>query len=40
MQRWEYRMKWYGEDEAEAKAIVQPAGQLFGASTFPPGEDE
>ncbi len=40
MQRWEYRVKWYGEDEAEAKAIAQPAGQMFGTSTFPPGEDE
>ncbi|MDL2273440.1 hypothetical protein LJC34_02695 [Oscillospiraceae bacterium OttesenSCG-928-G22] len=40
MQRWEYRMKWYGEDEATAKAMVQPAGPTYGANTYPPGEDE
>lgn len=40
MQRWEYRMKWYGEDEATAKARTQPAGPVYGERTFPPGEDE
>ncbi|MDL2318079.1 hypothetical protein LJC74_03160 [Eubacteriales bacterium OttesenSCG-928-A19] len=40
MQRWEYRVKWYGEDEATAKAMVQPAGPVYGSNTFPPGEDE
>ncbi|HWQ76566.1 MAG TPA: hypothetical protein VN441_14735 [Syntrophomonas sp.] len=24
MQKWEYRCKWYGEDEATAKAMIQP----------------
>lgn len=40
MQRWEYRVKWYGEDEATAKANTQPAGPVYGGRTFPPGEDE
>lgn len=40
MQRWEYRVKWYGEDEATAKANTQPAGPVYGERTFPPGEDE
>lgn len=40
MQRWEYRVKWYGEDEATAKAITQPPGPVYGRGNFPPGEDE
>jgi A118 family predicted phage portal protein len=40
MQRWEYRVKWYGEDEAAAKSAIQSMMPTFGASTFPPGEDE
>lgn len=40
MQRWEYRVKWYGEDEATAKAKTQPTGPVYGGRTFPPGEDE
>ncbi len=40
MQRWEYRVKWYGEDEATAKANTQPAGPVYGGRSFPPGEDE
>lgn len=40
MQRWEYRVKWYGDDEETAKAITQPPGPVYGRSTFPPGEDE
>lgn len=40
MQRWEYRVKWYGEDEATAKAITQPPGPVYGRGSFPPGEDE
>lgn len=34
MQKWEYRVKWYGEDEATAKAMcaemAEPAGDPFG----------
>lgn len=30
MQPWEYRSKWYGEDEATAKAAVSQSGGLFG----------
>lgn len=40
MQRWEYRVKWYGEDEATAKANTQPPGPVYGRGNFPPGEDE
>ena len=40
MQRWEYRMKWYGEDEATAKANTQPPGPVYGRNSFPPGEDD
>lgn len=40
MQRWEYRVKWYGEDEATAKANTQPPGPVYGREAFPPGEDE
>lgn len=40
MQRWEYRVKWYGEDEATAKANTQMPGLLYGGRSFPPGEDE
>lgn len=39
LQRYEYRMKWRGEDEATAKAQVQPVGPTYGGGTFPPGED-
>jgi A118 family predicted phage portal protein len=40
MQRWEYRVKWYGEDEKTAKAAIESSMPTFGAGTFPPGEDE
>ncbi len=40
MQRWEYRVKWYGEDEATAKANTQPPGSVYGRGVYPPGEDE
>lgn len=40
MQRWEYRVKWYGEDEATAKANVQPVGPTYGLSQYAGGEDE
>lgn len=40
MQRWEYRVKWYGEDEATAKAAIQSSMPAFGTNTYPPGEDE
>jgi A118 family predicted phage portal protein len=40
MQRWEYRVKWYGEDEATAKANTQPPGPVYGRGSYPPGEDE
>lgn len=40
LQRYEYRMKWRGEDEKTAKAMVQPAGPTYGANDYPPGEDE
>lgn len=40
MQRWEYRVKWYGEDEATARAKTQPPGPVYGRNSFPPGEDE
>ena len=39
-QRWEYRVTWYGEDEATAKAMTQPTGPVYGSGNFPPGEDE
>ena len=29
MQPWEYRVKWYGEDEATAKQMIQPAEEEF-----------
>ncbi|MDD3231726.1 MAG: hypothetical protein PHE09_21330, partial [Oscillospiraceae bacterium] len=28
MQKWEYRVKWYGENEEEAKAALGPAADL------------
>ena len=40
MQRWEYREKWYGEDEETAKANTQPPGPVYGRSGYSPGEDE
>ena len=40
MQKWEYRVRWYGEDEATAKANIQPVGPVYGQHTFPPGEDD
>ncbi|NLL92519.1 MAG: phage portal protein [Ruminococcaceae bacterium] len=36
---WEYRMKWYGEDEATAKSKIVSIQQAFGSFNFPPGED-
>ena len=29
MQLWEYRMKWYNEDEATAKAAVQQPAEVI-----------
>ena len=29
MNAWEYRMKWYGEDEETAKANVPPTAQVM-----------
>jgi A118 family predicted phage portal protein len=40
LQRYEYRMRWYGEDEATAKAMTQSTGPQYGEGAFPPGEDE
>ena len=40
MQRYEYRMRWYGEDEVTARAKTQPPGPVYGGRSFPPGEDE
>ncbi|MEG0785202.1 MAG: hypothetical protein RR389_07240, partial [Christensenella sp.] len=40
MQKWEYRVKWYGETEADAKAAIQVTGPVYGQRNFPPGEDE
>ena len=37
MQRYEYRMKWYGEDEETAKSKLQ-AGGTFGSRLFPGDE--
>ncbi len=37
MQRWEYRKKWYGEDEATAKAMTQ-LPTLFGTGTTGEGD--
>lgn len=34
MQRWEYRMKWYGENEAQAKANATPSGSLVNPYGF------
>jgi A118 family predicted phage portal protein len=31
---WEYRVRWYGEDEATAKAILQPEPGLFGGKDY------
>lgn len=39
MQPWEYRVKWYGEDEITAKAMAQASAPTFGGYTYPPGED-
>jgi len=39
MQKWEYRVKWYGEDEAAAKAAVQVEGPFYGRGNYPAGED-
>jgi len=38
MQRWEYRVKWYGEDEETAKRMTQNA-PTFGGMRYLPGED-
>jgi len=40
MQRWEYRTRWYSEDEETAKKNAQIEGPTYGNSKFPPGEDE
>lgn len=37
---WEYRVKWRGEDEATAKAMVQASVPTFGGYQYPPGEDD
>lgn len=34
MQRWEYRVKWYGEDETQAKANTTPSGSLVNPFGF------
>ena len=34
MQRWEFRVKWYGEDEDTAKAMIQVEGPVYGLSDF------
>jgi len=39
MQRYEYRMKWYGEDEETAKAMTQVEGPVYGRGSYFPGED-
>lgn len=39
MQRWEYRVKWYGEDEATAKANTQQTGGIFGERGYGGGDD-
>ena len=39
MQRWEYRVRWYGEDEETAKAMAQPMGPTYGQGSFAAGED-
>lgn len=39
LQRYEYRMKWRGEDEATAKAKTQPVGPVYGQKEYREGED-
>lgn len=34
MQRWEYRVKWYGEEETQAKANTTPSGSLVNPFGF------
>lgn len=40
MQPWEYRVKWYGDGESQAKALTELAVPTFGQRQFPPGEDD
>ena len=40
MQPWEYRVRWYGEDEATAKAMTETQLPAFGEQEYPPGEDD
>jgi A118 family predicted phage portal protein len=40
MQRWEYRVRHYSEDETTAKKNSAPVGPTYGTMTFPTGEDE
>jgi len=41
MQPWEYRVKWYSEDEETAKAVLADATKkVFGTLGYPTGEDE
>lgn len=40
MQIWEYRMRWYSEDEETAKANAVTLGPTYGTNTFTSGEDE
>ena len=40
MQKYEYRKKWYNEDEETAKAKLQVQGPTYGTTLFPTGEDE
>jgi len=39
MQPWEYRVRWFGEDEQTAKSMTQTAPMAFGGHSYPPGED-
>lgn len=39
MQKYEYRMRWYGEDEETAKAVLRASGS-FGSRLFPGVEEE
>ena len=40
MQPWEYRMKWYGEDEETAKSMIVRSVPEFGGYAYPTGEDD
>ena len=40
MQPWEYRVRWYGEDETTAKAMTETQLPAFGGQDYPPGEDD